>query len=221
MSGIGTLRVKSFFRSLDFCPDFFSYLGKRLNKRAKVNFKILTSQTGKQPIAIHILPKFSRSKSYQAMRFDQLIEHNKINIYLWKSCRKWGRETRCRALFVFKKSLYEIAGVTIKTKSRSYDKNKQYNCSQRTALILRYAQFWFFWKRPGISFSTKFCVWFLKKKSCYILWTDQISIVWLSLLLEILCNMSSLTYTYQVLHDQESQDKKLKVLRIKKAFKLT
>ena len=164
MSGIGTLRVKSFFRSLDFCPDFFSYLGKRLNKRAKVNFKILTSQTGKQPIAIHILPKFSRSKSYQAMRFDQLIEHKKINIYLRKSCRKWGRETRCRALFVFKKSLYEIAGVAIKTKSRSYDKNKQYNCSQRTALIQRYVQFWFFWKRPGISFSTKFCVWFLKKK---------------------------------------------------------
>ena len=38
-------------------------------------------------------------------------------------------------------------------------------------LIQRYAQFWFFTKGSGSSFSTTFCVYF----SCYILLTDQIS----------------------------------------------
>ena len=38
------------------------------------------------------------------MKFGQLIEHPKRNIFLWKLCRKWGRETSSRPLFVFQKS---------------------------------------------------------------------------------------------------------------------
>ena len=34
----------------------------------------MTSQPGKQTIAIHILPHFSRSKGNQTMKFGQLIE---------------------------------------------------------------------------------------------------------------------------------------------------
>ena len=30
----------SFLRYINFCPDFFGYVGKRLHKKAKVNFKI-------------------------------------------------------------------------------------------------------------------------------------------------------------------------------------
>ena len=30
----------SFLRYLNFCPNFFAYVGKRLNYKAKVNFKI-------------------------------------------------------------------------------------------------------------------------------------------------------------------------------------
>ena len=38
------------------------------------------------------------------MKFDQVIEHNKRNNFPQKSCRKWGRETSSRPLFVFLKS---------------------------------------------------------------------------------------------------------------------
>ena len=35
------------------------------------------------------------------MKFGQLIWHNKKNIFLLKSCKKWGRETSSRRIFVF------------------------------------------------------------------------------------------------------------------------
>ena len=34
----------SYLRSLNFCPDFFGYVGKRLDKKAKVNIKICVMQ---------------------------------------------------------------------------------------------------------------------------------------------------------------------------------
>ena len=37
----------------------------------------------------------------QTMKFALLIEYNKTNIFLQKSCRKWRRETSSRSLFVF------------------------------------------------------------------------------------------------------------------------
>ena len=40
----------------------------------------MTSQTGLQTIAIHILPNISRSESNQTMKFGQLIEYNMINL---------------------------------------------------------------------------------------------------------------------------------------------
>ena len=42
----------------------------------------MTSQPGQQTIAIHILPNISRSKGNQAMKFGQVIEDNKTNIFL-------------------------------------------------------------------------------------------------------------------------------------------
>ena len=41
----------------------------------------MTSQTGLQTIAIHVLPKISQSKGNQTMKFGQLIEYNKRNIF--------------------------------------------------------------------------------------------------------------------------------------------
>ena len=38
------------------------------------------------------------------MKFGQLIEHPKKNIFLKKLCRKWVKETSSRPLFVFKRS---------------------------------------------------------------------------------------------------------------------
>ena len=51
------------------------------------------------------LPDISRSKGNQTMKFGKLIENNMRNIFLQKSCRKQGRETSSRNLFVFWKSL--------------------------------------------------------------------------------------------------------------------
>ena len=61
----------------------------------------MTSQPGLQTIAIHILPNISQSKGNQTMKFGQLIEYNKRNIFLQKLCGKWDRETSSRPLFIF------------------------------------------------------------------------------------------------------------------------
>ena len=42
---------------------------KRFHKKANVNFKRMTPQTGKQMIATHILSNISRSKDNQKMKF--------------------------------------------------------------------------------------------------------------------------------------------------------
>ena len=42
----------------------------------------MTSQAGKQRITTHILLNITRIKGNQTMKFDQLIEHPKINIFL-------------------------------------------------------------------------------------------------------------------------------------------
>ena len=52
-------------------------------------------------IHIHILPNISGSKSNQTMKFSQLIDYNKINIFLQKLYRIWCRETSSRPLFIF------------------------------------------------------------------------------------------------------------------------
>ena len=44
----------------------------------------------KQSIAINILPNISRRKGNQTMKFGQLIEYDKINIFLEKSYTKCG-----------------------------------------------------------------------------------------------------------------------------------
>ena len=56
----------------------------------------MTSQPGKQTIAIHILPNISRSKGNQTMKFGQLIDYNIRNIFLEKSYTKCGGETIAR-----------------------------------------------------------------------------------------------------------------------------
>ena len=68
----------------------------------------MTSQPGQQIITIHILPNMSRSKDNQAMKFSQVIEDNKRNIF---SKYHAGNEPRklVADLFLYsKKLLYEV-----------------------------------------------------------------------------------------------------------------
>ena len=53
----------------------------------------MTSQPGKETIAIHILPNISRRKGSQAIKFGLLIEHIMRNIFLERSHVKCGGET--------------------------------------------------------------------------------------------------------------------------------
>ena len=48
----------------------------------------MTSQPGLEAIAIYILPNMSQSKGNQTMKFGQLIEYNKRNIFFQKLGRK-------------------------------------------------------------------------------------------------------------------------------------
>ena len=61
----------------------------------------MTSQPELQTNAVDILPNISLSKGNQAMKFGQLIEYNKKNIFLQKLCGKGGKETSSRSLFIF------------------------------------------------------------------------------------------------------------------------
>ena len=51
----------------------------------------MTSQPAYYTIIISTLPNISRNKNSQTMRFDQLIEYKEGNIFIPKSCTKWGR----------------------------------------------------------------------------------------------------------------------------------
>ena len=53
----------------------------------------MTSQPGKQTIAIHILSNISKRKGNQTTKFGQLIEYNMRNIFLEKSYTKCRGET--------------------------------------------------------------------------------------------------------------------------------
>ena len=61
----------------------------------------MTSQPGLQAIAMHMLHNISQSKSNETMKFGQLMEYNKRNYFLQKLCRKWGKETSPKPLFIF------------------------------------------------------------------------------------------------------------------------
>ena len=53
----------------------------------------MTSQLGKQTIAIHILPNILRNKGNHTIKVGQLIGYNIRNIFLEKSYAKCGGET--------------------------------------------------------------------------------------------------------------------------------
>ena len=65
---------------------FRSYRRKDLIRKIRLTSKFVTSQPGLQTVAIHILPNISQSKDNQTMKFGQLIEYNKRDIFVKKIC---------------------------------------------------------------------------------------------------------------------------------------
>ena len=89
-----------FLRYLHFCLDFLLMLKNGLIRKLWFISRFMTSQTGQQIIIIHVLPNISRSKGNHAIKFGQLINYRVKNIVFQKPCKKWGRETCSRPLFV-------------------------------------------------------------------------------------------------------------------------
>ena len=101
-------QLKSSFCSQDiyvFVTTFWSYRRNGLIRKIRLTSKLMTSQTRLQTISIHVMHKTSQNKGNQTMKFGQLIEYNKIEIFLQKLCRKWGKESNSRPLFILSKSL--------------------------------------------------------------------------------------------------------------------
>ena len=72
-------------RYLNFCPNVFGHVGKRLDKKASVNFKIYEVTIWETNNYNTTLLNISRSKGNQTMKFDQLIEYKMRNNFIKKS----------------------------------------------------------------------------------------------------------------------------------------
>ena len=66
---------------LKFLSQLFCHVGKT-TWLEKFTSKFMTSQPGLQTIVLHILPNISKNKNNQTMKFGQLLEYNKIIIFL-------------------------------------------------------------------------------------------------------------------------------------------
>ena len=130
---------------------------------------------------MHILPTISRSKSNQTMKLGHLIEYNKRNISIQKLCRKWGRETSSRSLFIFQKcltwgkskwsvALFQCISIAL---NLGYNKNKLYkNLDYWSKDILNFN---FPEKGLWLVLHHILCIIFQEKCFlCYILLTDQV-----------------------------------------------
>lgn len=69
------------FNIIIFLSLLFGHIRKRLDKKARLILKLITLQTGQQIISIHVLPKVSRTKENQTMKFGQLPKHYLGNIF--------------------------------------------------------------------------------------------------------------------------------------------
>ena len=112
------------------------------------------------------------------MKFGQLIEYNKINIFLQKSSRKKAWRLVPDLLLFFKKVLY-----VVKASKNKLHKALDYYWSRDML------NFDFLEKGLGIIFQYILCIWFFKKNIFHVIfyWLTKI-IVLLSLLLGILGN---------------------------------
>ena len=160
---ISSWKLFSFLRYLHFSFDIFEFVGKLLDKKATVNSKYMTSQSGTQIIAINILPGISKSKCNQIMKLGRSREYNVINNFLqnheeneagrlavdlFPSCKK--------ALYKVKASGYHLSfNKFCSSKTWTYNENKLYetsDCWSRDIL-----KFFFLKKGSETSFFTIFC----------------------------------------------------------------
>ena len=82
LKALFVLKIFKFFTS------FWSCRKNGSIRKIGITSKFMASQPGLQTVAIHILSSISKSKGNQTMKFGQLIEYNKRNIFLQNLCGK-------------------------------------------------------------------------------------------------------------------------------------
>ena len=83
------LKARFVLKLFKFLSRLFGYVGKNgLIKKIRLISKFMTSQPGLQTIARYILSNISQSKGNQTIKFGQLIEYKKGNIFSSKIMRK-------------------------------------------------------------------------------------------------------------------------------------
>ena len=66
------------------------------------------SQVGQQTITIHILSNIPRSKDNKKMKFGQVIEYNRRNVFLQNHAKNEAGKLVPHLLVFFKKASYEV-----------------------------------------------------------------------------------------------------------------
>ena len=103
------LKAFSVFKIFEFLSRLSrSYIKNVFIRKRWLISDFITSQLSLQAIKIHILPNISQDKGNQAIKFGQLIEHNKKNIFLQKQFKKYDKETSPDHFFIFRKALYKV-----------------------------------------------------------------------------------------------------------------
>ena len=150
-----------------------------LIRKIRLISKFMTSQPGKQTIAIHILPNISRSRSNQTMKFCQLIEYNMRNIFLknnsqnvveklfpdpFLKSQNWAYFwiNNFKVLYSFFFNVCQVEG---------YQNILKLSCT--SLAFTSYEAFLQNKKRSGTRLPVSFSKWYF---SCSILLTDQISL---------------------------------------------
>ena len=98
------LKVLFVLKIFKFLFWLFGQVEKTAFQKDEVNFKIYDVKIWLRKNYNTHIALMSRSENNQTMKFGKIIECKKKNIFLQNSCRKWGRETSPRPLFVFFKN---------------------------------------------------------------------------------------------------------------------
>ena len=88
MKNVFYFMLKSLFVLEYFCLDYLVTWKNGLTRKLRLISKFMTSQTGPQRAAIHILPNILRIKPNRVIKFGQLIKYNVRNVFHQKSYGK-------------------------------------------------------------------------------------------------------------------------------------
>ena len=144
------------------CLAFLLMQKKRLDQKRKINFKIYNgTDCLTNNYSLHVAQYLT--KGNQKMKLGQLIEYDKKSIFLQESCRKQAGRLAPGLFLFFKKDLDEVKANAVQLSFNAIQQPSTWhaikiNWKNFRKSTQKQAQFRFFKKGSGNSFSTTFCV---------------------------------------------------------------